>query len=114
MVEPSLRVQSGRHACGLDESPDVLCQLRRTGRAVLHVVGMLREARIVIQHGRVWTCHHGEFVLFPMAGYDQHRIRYNANLARDFRQRLFQKLQLVAEFLHIRPRSAAMRDEISR
>src|SRR5579864_3612102 len=80
VIEPLVRIESRRHACGLDERPDALRQLRRTRCRVLDMVGVLGEARIVVDHGRVWIRHHGELVGLPMAGDDEHGLRRNADL----------------------------------
>ena len=61
-----LRVEPRIEARAFEQPAHPVRRLRRTGCGVLDSIGVLGEARVVVDHRRVGSGHDGELALFPM------------------------------------------------
>ena len=113
VVEAAFGVEAGRHAAGLQQLQRALRQLGRAGRAVVDLVGVGREAVVVVEHARLGRRRQREVGRLPVRGDHQDCAHLAFVGLGHGLQRGFEAVVAAAGLLaHPGPGAAAVRDVV--
>lgn len=108
VTQQSQRTAHGQVLCSVHPA----CQLRRSGRTVMQVIGVRWKAAVVIKHAMLGGTLRGENRLFPVGGDQRHGPGPAHQLARNIAQTLCHKRMSVVHLGHPGPGARAMTEKV--